>query len=216
MNQPSATAAVIAIAAGYLVGSLPIAWLVVRRQHGLDLRRHGRGGTGALDALLVAGPRTAFNAVLLEVLKGAIVGVGARAYSDTGWFTAAAIAGCVAGDAFPLFLRRGGRGLVPLVSGLIVALPLAGLITGLAAFPAAGLTRMRGRAYDMAVLIAVPLGLVAGTDDLRTLAPAAAIVLVLLVRQHLRRAAAAGALPAPRDRPRVIDADPERRTPGPP
>jgi len=127
-----------AFAAGYVVGALPVAWLLARRRPGI---------------------RSAVLAVVLEVLKGAAVGLAARLYTDSGWFIATAIAGCVAGDAFPVGFRRGGRGLVPLVSGLVVALPTAGLITAITAIPTA----------------------------LFTAAEAAAIVLVLLARSHLRR-----------------------------
>ena len=158
---------VIAFAAGYLVGALPVAWLLVRR----------RG----------ASVRTSLLAIVLEILKGAAVGVAARLYTDTGWFVATAIAGCVAGDAFPPLLRRGGRGLVPLVSGLVVALPTAGLVTALTAIPAALFTSMRGSVYDAVVIIAVPVGLLLGTRQWQTLAPAAVIVAVLLARSHIRR-----------------------------
>lgn len=177
----------IAFLVGYAVGTLPVAWLLVRRRHGIDLRRTGPGGTGSLDALVVGGVRTAALAVLLEVLKGAAVGAAARIYTDSGWFVATAIAGCVTGDAFPVGFRRGGRGLVPLVAGLIVALPAAGLITAITAIPTAMFTSMRGSVYDAVVVVAVPVGLVVGTREWQTLAPAAVIVIVLLARSSLRR-----------------------------
>ena len=89
--------------------------------------------------------------------------------SGTGWFVASAIAGCVVGDAFPVGFRRGGRGLVPLVSGLVIALPYAGLLCGIIAIPVALLTRMRGGVFDASVTVAVPLGLWLGTHDWRSL-----------------------------------------------
>ena len=155
-----------AFAAGYVVGALPVAWLLARRRPGI---------------------RSAVLAVVLEVLKGAAVGLAARLYTDSGWFIATAIAGCVAGDAFPVGFRRGGRGLVPLVSGLVVALPTAGVITAITAVPTALFTSMRGSIYDAVVLVAVPVGLLLGTREWQSLGPAAAIVLVLLARSHLRR-----------------------------
>ena len=176
-----------AFVVGYAVGALPVAWLLVRRRRGIDMRRHGRGGTGSVDTVAVAGVRNALLAVVLEALKGGAVGLAARLYTDSGWFIATAIAGCVAGDAFPIGFRRGGRGLVPLVSGLAVALPTAGLITAITAIPAALFTSMRGSVYDAVVLIAVPVGLLLGTREWQSLGPAAAIVVVLLARSHLRR-----------------------------
>ncbi len=205
--DPSIIAAALAFAIAYAVGALPVAWLVVRRRHRVDMRQRGFGGTSALDAVAVGGIRTALLAALLEVLKGAAVGLAARLYSPTGWFIATAIAGCVAGDAFPVGFRRGGRGILPLVSGLAVALPTAGLVTAITAIPAAVFTSMRGRIYDAVVTIAIPAGLLLGTREWQSLVPAAVIVAVLLARASLERRRRETALvrgPAWR---RVIDAD---------
>ena len=93
----------------------------------------------------------------------------------------------MAGDAFPVGFRRGGRGLVPLVAGLLIALPAAGLIAAITAVPTAVFTSMRGSVYDAVVLVAVPVGLLLGTREWQSLAPAAIIVLVLLARSRIRR-----------------------------
>ena len=177
----------IAFAVAYVIGALPVAWLLVRRRHGVDLRRQGSGGTGSVDTLVVGGVRTTLLVIVLEILKGAAVGLAARLYTDTGWFVATAIAGCVTGDAFPPLFRRGGRGLVPLVAGLVVALPTAGLITAITAIPTALFTSMRGSVYDAVVVISVPVGLLVGTREWQSLAPGAVIVLVLIARSHIRR-----------------------------
>ena len=186
-------AATVAFAAGYAVGAIPVAWLLVRRERGIDLRRHDGGGTGAIDALRVAGPSTACLALLVECLKGGVVGLGASLVSGTGWFVASAIAGCVVGDAFPVGFRRGGRGLVPLISGLVIALPFAGALCGVIAIPVALLTRMRGSVFDASVTVAVPLGLLLGTRDWRSLAPGALIVIAMVARSRLRQQARARA-----------------------
>jgi glycerol-3-phosphate acyltransferase PlsY len=205
--DPGIIAAAVAFAIAYAVGALPVAWLVVRRRHRVDMRERGFGGTGALDAVAVGGIRTALLAALLEVLKGAAVGLAARLYSPSGWFIATAIAGCVAGDAFPIGVRRGGRGILPLVSGLAVALPTAGIVTAITAIPAAVFTSMRGRIYDAVVTIAIPAGLLLGTREWQSLVPAAVIVAVLLSRAALqRRRRGASLVRGPAWR-MVIDAD---------
>jgi len=84
-------------------------------------------------------------------------------------------------------LRRSGRGLLPLVTGLLAGIPAAGAVTAVAAIPVALMTSMRGRLYEGVVAIAVPVGLVVGTRDWRSLAPAAVIVAALLGRQAIRR-----------------------------
>jgi glycerol-3-phosphate acyltransferase PlsY len=175
-----------ALAGGYLVGSIPVAWLVVRRRQGVDLRRTGRGQAGTLDALVVGGMRAALLTVILELLKGAVVGLGARLYDDSSWFAATAIAGCVVGDAFPIGIRRGRRGLAPLVAGVMAALPSAWWAGLIIALPGAVLLGLRGRAFEQLVVLCVPLGLLVGTRDVRTLGPAAVIVVALVARHRLR------------------------------
>ncbi|MGP8161114.1 MAG: glycerol-3-phosphate acyltransferase [Candidatus Dormibacteria bacterium] len=204
---PSPLAASIAFLIGYAVGALPVAWLLVRRRRGIDLRDYG--GTGAIDAFRVAGPGTAFLAGFLELLKGGAVGLTAFLVSGhTGWFAASAIAGCVVGDAFPVGFRRGGRGLVSLISGLALSLPAAGLLCAIIAIPVAFVTRMRGGVYDLAVAVAVPLVLLLGTFDWRSLAPAVVIVLALVVRSRLRREARSRAALSHRAGATIVDQPP--------
>ena len=174
----------VALLFGYAIGSAPVAWLLVRRRHGVDLRTTG-SGTGAVAAMQVGGLRTAIWALLLEALKGGIVGVCVRVAGGPAWVAALAIAGCVVGDAFPVIgWRRGGRGVVPLVSGLLIALPVAGLITALVGFLSVAMSR-RGAGLVGMLAVAVPIGLVVGTGSWLSLIAAAIIVAVLLVRVGL-------------------------------
>jgi acyl phosphate:glycerol-3-phosphate acyltransferase len=175
-----------ALAGGYAVGCVPVAWLVVRRHRGVDLRHSGRGQADTLDALVVGGVRVAALTVVLELVKGAVVGLGASLYDGTPWFAATAIAGCVVGDAFPVGIRRGRRGIVPLVAGVVAALPSAWWAGVVIALPALVLLGLRGRAYEQLVVLCVPLGLLIGTRDLRVLGPAAIIVAALVTRHRLR------------------------------
>ncbi|MGB9870555.1 MAG: glycerol-3-phosphate acyltransferase, partial [Anaerolineae bacterium] len=45
----------IALVAGYLLGSLPVGYLVVRLSRGLDVRQVGSGRTGGTNVLRAAG-----------------------------------------------------------------------------------------------------------------------------------------------------------------
>jgi glycerol-3-phosphate acyltransferase PlsY len=175
-----------ALIGGYLVGTLPVAWLVVRRGRGVDLRRTGRGRAEALDALAVGGFRAAALTVVLELIKGAVVGLGARVYDGDPWFAATAIAGCVVGDAFPIGIRRGRRGIVPLGAGVVAALPSAWWVGLIVALPGVVVLGLRGRAFEQLVALCVPLGLLLGTRDARTLGPAAVIVIALVARNRMR------------------------------
>jgi hypothetical protein len=72
-------------------------------------------------------------------------------------------------------------------------------------------TRMRGSVYDLAVTIAVPLGLLLASFDWRTLPPAVVIVLALVVRSRLRRGARARAALTRRAGATILDLPPSPR-----
>lgn len=97
---------------GYALGSVPVAWLIVRRASDVDIRRAGSGNVGALNSYEVTrSPRVGAMVLLLDVLKGVLAVLGSAALfgDETAPLSAAA---AVAGHNFPVWLGfRGGRGL---------------------------------------------------------------------------------------------------------
>ena len=59
------------IAVGYLLGSIPFAFLLSRRLEGIDIRRTGSGNVGATNVLRTSGVGAAITVMLLDVAKGA-------------------------------------------------------------------------------------------------------------------------------------------------
>ena len=199
-----------ALLGGYAVGCVPIAWILVRRAQkrrgGVERidpsspfaappgraparSRADRDRPGTLDVLALGGLRVALLTVALELVKGAVVGLGARFYDDSAWFTATAIAGCVVGDVFPVGVRRGRRGVVPLVSGVWAALPGTWAAGFIIAIPAVLILALSGVAFAGVVAVTVPLAFLLGTRDVGTLAPAAIIVAAIVGRSRMRRRA---------------------------
>lgn len=134
-------AIVLAAGLGYLLGAVPIGYLVARA-HGVDILKVGSGNPGATNVKRVVGKRAGNLVFLLDFLKGALA---------TGWplllllegnrDLIAAIAGlCAAilGHSFSVFLKgRGGKGVATTMGGLLVLMPLVvviGLLVWLAAF----------------------------------------------------------------------------------
>ncbi len=68
----------LALIAGYLLGSLPFGYLAGRWLRGIDLREHGSGSTGATNVLRVVGKGPALAVFLLDVGKGVAAVVLAR------------------------------------------------------------------------------------------------------------------------------------------
>ena len=99
---------------GYLIGSIPTAYLVVMWKAQLDIRGKGSGNVGALNAFEVSGSKLVGALVLLlDLGKGAIaVWLVSRLFGDDLWIRGMAGIGAVVGHNYSFWLRfRGGRGL---------------------------------------------------------------------------------------------------------
>ena len=60
----------VAVLAAYLVGAVPIGWLVARRFGVADIRQHGSGNIGATNVLRTLGRGPAVHTLLADVLMG--------------------------------------------------------------------------------------------------------------------------------------------------
>ncbi|NOZ30030.1 MAG: glycerol-3-phosphate acyltransferase [Chloroflexi bacterium] len=121
---------VIAAVLGYLLGSIPVGYLV-GRAHGIDIRQHGSGRTGGTNVWRALGLGPAILTVLGDALKGIAAVCLARYVLNSGEY-GAALAGSMAvvGHNWSLFLRlRGGAGGMTAISALLALNPIAGLIT---------------------------------------------------------------------------------------
>ena len=128
----------LALAGGYLVGSLAFAVLVSRAMGLADPRTYGSNNPGATNVLRSGNKAAAVATLLLDALKGVLPVLVARwAGSRLGvpepsleWGTALAGLGAFAGHLWPVFFRfQGGKG-VATAAGMLLALhPLLGLAT---------------------------------------------------------------------------------------
>jgi glycerol-3-phosphate acyltransferase PlsY len=128
---------------GYAIGSIPFAWIVVRRATGLDLRRVGSRNIGAANALRTTRWRTGLLVALLDLAKGSAavglvgLGGGSVAACSTAGFAA------VAGHVFPLWLRfHGGKGVATACGAFAVLTPPATLAAGVVFVVTALATRL--------------------------------------------------------------------------
>jgi acyl phosphate:glycerol-3-phosphate acyltransferase len=99
---------------GYLIGSVPSAFLVVHWRSQVDIRRAGSGNVGALNSLEVTGSRWVGAAVLLiDLAKGMlVVWLCGNLWEGEFWLRAGAGLGAVIGHNYPVWLSfQGGRGL---------------------------------------------------------------------------------------------------------
>ena len=99
------------VVAGYLLGSIPFAFLLVKASGRGDVRSVGSGNVGATNALRAAGWKVALPIAVLDIAKGvAAVVLMRQVTANPAWAAAAGLAAIV-GHCFPVWLRfSGGKG----------------------------------------------------------------------------------------------------------
>lgn len=138
---------------GYLIGAIPIGYLLTRRQAKVDVTAYGSGKVGATNVLRTAGRKSAalvagmdiVKGVLAVVLAGLIMGKGYLVVGNFGFGTLvaqvlAALA-AVVGHNWSVFLKfKGGRGVATFFGGLVALCPIAAIVGGEIIVIGAGLT----------------------------------------------------------------------------
>ena len=153
----SATGAiVIAVAAGYLLGSVPAAGWWARRRGVADLRHVGDRNPGYWNARHQLGVRASLPVFAFDVAKGAAAASLGWALSDGmkwGWMMPLVGGGAaMVGHAWPLFARlRGGRSVLTFAGTMVVAAPVA---AGIAIAVTALVRGLTGR-FDLAARVGV-------------------------------------------------------------
>ena len=184
--MPLADAVLVILA--YLIGSIPVGYLLVRLRTGGDLRHSGSGSTGATNAARVLG-RTGFIVVfVLDLAKGVGAMLLVRAVTDSLPVLVLAGAAVVAGHLWPVWLGfRGGKGLATGYGACLAVSPLTGLI----ALVIMGILVGLRRAPLLATMLAVALApLICAVLD-RPMWPVILVMAVLILFGHRRNLAAA-------------------------
>ena len=115
---PSAIA-VIALAIGYLFGSIPFGMILTRMAGTQDLRSIGSGNIGATNVLRTGRKGLAAATLLGDMLKGTAAVALALLLSGPGAAMAAAL-GAFLGHLFPVWLKfRGGKGVATYIGVLL-------------------------------------------------------------------------------------------------
>jgi glycerol-3-phosphate acyltransferase PlsY len=141
---------------GYLLGSIPFGYVIVRATAGGDIRATGSGGTGATNVSRRAGKTAGIITLLLDALKGAAAVVfaswafdvplsqsnitphletfanGGLSFQQAYWWIAGASIAVILGHIFPVWLGfRGGKGVATGVGVFLVLAPAAVAFAGL-------------------------------------------------------------------------------------
>jgi len=177
------------VAAGYLLGSCPWGYWLVRLFRGEDVRRRGSGAIGASNVWRAYGRRLGLAVVCLDTLKGFVPAfVGVHAVSSLCGILAGAAA--MAGHARPPFLRfqKGGK-MVATAGGVVIAVaPWAALAIAAVWLATFALSRYTSVASIVSA-IALPLAAAAFGYPVEVIVftTLAAAAIIWLHRGNLRR-----------------------------
>jgi len=192
---------------GFLFGSIPFGYILVRLKTGADVRDSGSGNIGATNVSRALGVKGGVLTLLLDALKGALgvwvaAWIGANVFAaaqwlpptwvgsrsagvvyifDTAWPWAGAL-GAVLGHCYtPWLSLRGGKGVATLLGAFGAAAPGPTAIAAVVL----GLTAAAGRMMSLASLcgaVALPLALALwGSPQYPSVAAAAAALAALVI-----------------------------------
>jgi glycerol-3-phosphate acyltransferase PlsY len=168
---------------GYLLGSIPFGFLLVRRVAGVDLRDRGSGNLGAANVLRTAGSTAGVLVALADIGKGfAAVAVAERARLNPAMCTAVGVA-AVVGHLYPAWLQfRGGKGVATACGAFWLLAPTATGVALLLFLATVRLTRYVSLGSLMATLVLGPAAYVSGAP--RPVVIGAFLTGVLVVGRH--------------------------------
>ena len=117
---------VLGLVAAYLIGAIPVGFLVARAAAGPDIRRAGSGNIGATNVLRTLGRGPAVLTLVGDIVKGYLAVAAARAIGTEAWSAAGGAVAAVAGNCWPLFLAfRGGKGMATGLGAFLAVVPWA-------------------------------------------------------------------------------------------
>jgi glycerol-3-phosphate acyltransferase PlsY len=119
------------IVVSYLIGSISFSYLITKKIKKIDIRKTGSGNAGATNTMRVLGTGPAVGVLLLDVLKGIICILIARALGLPDWAVALSGFASIIGHDFPVYFGfKGGKGVATTIGVFFMIMPLYALIAG--------------------------------------------------------------------------------------
>jgi glycerol-3-phosphate acyltransferase PlsY len=181
--------AALVVLGGYLLGSMPFGYWVVRALKGEDIRKVGSGNIGATNVWRTYGKAYGISIVVLDVAKGFVPAL-------VGTLLVGELTGVLAGGAAmlghwrPLFLRfeKGGKTVATAGGTFFGVAPVVGVI-GLAIWIVVFLVSRYASVASMATALALPFVALALGEPwpVTAFAAIAAAVVILLHRANIAR-----------------------------
>jgi glycerol-3-phosphate acyltransferase PlsY len=151
------------IPGAYLVGAVPWGLLIGKWIGGVDVRSTGSGNTGSSNVLRSAGAKPAILVLILDIAKGTVSVLVARALADatdltslqTSYLEVSAATAALVGHNWPIYLKfKGGKGVATGLGGALALFPIGGVVALIVAVSLMKITRY----ISLGSIIGVPLG----------------------------------------------------------
>ncbi|HWZ87030.1 MAG TPA: glycerol-3-phosphate 1-O-acyltransferase PlsY [Thermoanaerobaculia bacterium] len=184
--------AALLVGAGYLLGSISFAVLLVRRATGKDIRAEGSGNAGATNVLRAHGKGLALAVAVLDIAKGAAAVLLVRLATADPRYAAAAGFAAILGHVFPIYYGfRGGKGVATAVGAFAVLAPWPTLVCVALFVAIVAVTRYvsLGSVVGLVLLPPIAGGLFHASNPVVLAAAATAVLIVVKHRANLRRLA---------------------------
>jgi glycerol-3-phosphate acyltransferase PlsY len=176
---------VLAAAAAYLVGAVPVGYLIARLFGVTDIRRQGSGNIGATNVLRTAGRLPGLVTLAGDIAKGWLaVTLAGKIDGDTPAALAAGAVAAVVGNCWSVFLGfRGGKGVATGLGALLRLTPLATL-AALPVFLAVVVTTRFVSLGSLLGAACVPFGAWALGAPRAAVVGAAIVAIIVVLRHH--------------------------------
>jgi acyl phosphate:glycerol-3-phosphate acyltransferase len=184
--MPIWVAPALALAFGYLLGSIPFGLILTRVFGAGDLRSIGSGNIGATNVLRTGRKGLAAGTLLLDAAKGAIAVIAAR-HIDPSYAMLGGV-GAFFGHLFPAWLKfRGGKGVATMLGICVALMWQVGLVYAFVWLAALAVTRFSS-VSGMSAAIAAPLAAAAmGQMGTGIMLLGLALIVILKHRDNIER-----------------------------
>jgi len=117
----------LALIVAYLLGAIPVGFLLVKLTTGKDVRASGSRNIGATNVLRTTNPALGVVTLILDIAKGFLaVWISAKLTGGSPFWTSAAALAVIAGHAFPVFLGfKGGKAVASFIGAFLYLTPVA-------------------------------------------------------------------------------------------
>ena len=166
----------------YLVAAFPFGLAVAKAGCGVDPRLAGSCNTGATNVARLCGTRYGVLTLALDLLKGLLPVLVARAMSGSAFFLSLVVITAVAGHMYSVFLYgKGGKGVATTIGVFLGAAPVSALLAVAACVLVIWAT---GFVSAGSLVLAVALPVLVFFLGPCALTSAALVVAVLVIAKH--------------------------------